>query len=165
LSTLDIALCLIILIGAFNGFKTGFLIEIFSLFAILLGVLLGFKLMGTTMLWIENKIDVDEKTLPYVAFFVVFIAIIIIVHLLSKLIVDKLHTSPVGVVDRVAGAGVAIFRTAFMLSIMLWISDSMKYDFPEKWTTDSYLLPKVAEFAPHTAHWIASFIPFFGDVF
>ena len=49
MSGIDIALCIFILIGAYHGYKAGFLLELFSLVAVVLGVLGGFKLMGWAM--------------------------------------------------------------------------------------------------------------------
>jgi membrane protein required for colicin V production len=165
LSGIDIALCIILLIGAYSGYKEGFLMELFSFLAILLGVLGGFKLMGWAMLILADHFNVDQKVLPYIAFAVVFIAIVIAVRLLGNLIKVSIDKSFLGRVDQIMGAVLGFFKTAFLLSVVLWILDSLKVDLPEKWMAGSWLFPKIAAFAPTITTWIGNFIPVFRDVF
>ena len=77
MSIADIILCILLLIGVVAGYREGFLMELFSFLALLLGVLGGFKLLGWAMLYLGDHFDVGKDVLPYVAFFVVFIAIVI----------------------------------------------------------------------------------------
>jgi membrane protein required for colicin V production len=165
LSGIDIALGIIILIGAYSGFKEGFLMELFSFLAVLLGVLGGFKLMGWAMILLADRFNVDQKVLPYVAFAVVFIAIVIAVRLLGNLIKVSIDKSFLGRIDQVAGAILGFFKTAFLLSVLLWILDSLRIDLPHRWTADSWVYPKVAGFAPVITGWISEFFPVFKDVF
>jgi len=165
LSGVDIGLCVLALIGAYAGFKEGFLMELFSFLAIILGVLGGFKLMGWAMVLLADKFNVDQKVLPYIAFGVVFIAIVIAVRLLGNMIKLSLDKSFLGKVDQVSGAILGFFKTIFLLSVMLWIVDSLKFDLPENWTENSWLLYRVADFAPVVTSWISEIFPVFNDVF
>jgi membrane protein required for colicin V production len=165
LSYIDIALIVLLIIGGFFGYKEGFLMEVVSLIAILLGVLGGFKLMGQAMILLEQKMNIDESVLPYVAFGVVFICVVILVTLLGRAIKAKIDKSFLGRVDQSAGALLGIFRTAFMLSVVLWIVHSLQVQMPEHWTNDAWLYPKIAELAPNITNWISEFIPMFKDVF
>jgi membrane protein required for colicin V production len=165
LSGIDIALCVILLIGVYSGYKEGFLMELFSFLAILLGVLGGFKLMGWAMIILADHFNVDQKVLPYIAFAVVFIAIVIAVRLLGNLIKVSIDKSFLGRIDQVMGAVLGLFKTAFLLSVVLWILDSLKVDLPEKWMAGSWLFPKIADFAPAITTWIGKFFPVFRDVF
>jgi membrane protein required for colicin V production len=165
LSIADILLCVIILLGAYSGYKEGFLMELFSFAAIVLGVLGGFKLMGWAMLFLADHFNVDQKVLPYIAFGVVFIVIVILVKLLGNLIKVSIDKSFLGKMDQVSGAILGVIKTAFMLSVLLWLIDSLKFHLPSRWTDDSWLLPRTAAFAPAVTSWIGGFIPIFKDVF
>jgi len=165
LSGLDIGLALFILLGAYHGYKSGFLLELFSLFAVVLGVLLGFKLMGSAMLLLANRIDTNEKFLPYIAFIAVFIVVVIVVGLLGKLISASVNRTFLGSVDQAAGGILGLLRTTFMFSVVLWIVDSLKLRFLPDWTDGSVLYPIVADVAPTLAIWISGLLPVFGDVF
>ena len=164
MSPADVALIVIFLIGAYSGYRGGFLMELFSFGAILLGVLGGFKLMGHAMVFLADEFNVDQKILPYLAFAVVFVVIVIIVRLLGKLMKVSIDKTFLGQVDQAAGAGLGLLKAAFMLSVSLWILEALDFDLPEKWTSNSWLLPKVESFAPQVANWIGGYIPLFKNV-
>lgn len=161
----DIFLALFILLGAYHGYKSGFLVELFSLVAVILGVLCGFKLMGAAMMLLSDKIDVNEKVLPYVAFIAVFLIVVIIVNLLGKLISASVNRSFLGALDKAAGGLLGLIRTIFMLSVVLWIVDALKLNFLPNWTEDSWLCPVIANVAPTFTIWISELLPVFKDVF
>ena len=165
MSGIDIALGIIILLGAYGGYKNGFVLEFFSFLGIVLGVLGGFKLMGTAMLFLADKFNVDQKVLPYIAFAVVFVIIVIVVNLLGNLIKASLGKSILGMADFVAGAVLGLVKTTFMLSIVIWIVSSLKFEMPEHWTEGANLYPVVAGFAPMLTDWISAIVPAFKDVF
>jgi membrane protein required for colicin V production len=164
MSTADIALLVFILIGAYSGYKQGFLLELFSLLGIFLGVLGGFKLMGWAMVLLADRFNVDQKVLPYFAFGVVFIGIVIVVSLIGRMIKLSVDKSFLGRVDQAAGAVLGIIKTIFMLSVVLWILDSLKVNM-EPWSRNSWLYPKVAAFAPAVTGWVGKLMPVFKDVF
>jgi membrane protein required for colicin V production len=164
MSTADIALSVFILLGAYSGYKHGFLLELFSLLGIFLGVLGGFKLMGWAMLLLADRFNVDQKVLPYFAFGVVFIGIVIVVSLIGRMIKLSLDKSFLGRVDEAAGALLGIVKTIFMLSVALWILDSLKVHM-EPWSKDSWLYPRVGAFAPAVTDWVGRVIPIFRGIF
>ena len=165
MSKVDIALIIIILIGAFSGYKEGFLMELFSLLSLLLGVVGGFKLMGWAMLVLADQFDIDKKILPYIAFTVVFLVILIVVRLLGNLLKNSIDRSFLGKIDQIAGAFLGLLKTAFILSVLLWLIDSLKLSVPQDWSDDSWLLPKVAAIAPLVTSWLSEIFPVFKDVF
>ncbi len=71
MSKIDIFLVILILIGAYSGYKQGFLMELFSVIAIILGIFGGFKLMGEAMLLLQKNFNADKSILPYIAFGIV----------------------------------------------------------------------------------------------
>jgi membrane protein required for colicin V production len=165
LSAIDIALIIIILIGAFSGYREGFLMELFSLGAILLGVLGGFKLMGAAIVFLDDQFDINKTILPYVAFAVVFVGILIGVRLLGTILKVGIDKTFLGRIDQAAGAGLGLLKSAFLLSVSLWILDAFNFDLPQKWTNNSWLLPRLESFAPQVTLWIGDYVPFFKDVF
>lgn len=165
MSAIDIVLGILILVGAYHGYKAGFLLELFSLVAIVLGVLAGFKFMGWAMVLIGEKVNLNKDVLPYVAFAMVFVAVVIVVNLLGKLVKTSVDKNVLGPLDEVGGAFIGLVRTTFVYSIALWIVDSLNLSLISEWTEDSWLYPMVADVAPTFTHWISGFFPFFKDVF
>jgi membrane protein required for colicin V production len=164
LKLIDIILLVIILGGAIQGFRSGFIVELFSLLGVLLGVLGGFKLMGFAMLMLTRRFNIDEKVLPYVAFAVVFLVIVIVVGLLGRMIKESVKQTMLGGADQMAGAVLGLVRTAFMLSVVIWIADSLHFKALDQWTEDSLFYTRIARFAPKVTDWVGDLIPFFRDV-
>jgi membrane protein required for colicin V production len=154
-----------LLFGAYTGYKEGFLISLFSLIGIVLGILGGFKLLGFALIFLSEHFDINEKILPYVAFGVVFVAIVIIVSLVAKAIKASIDKTLLGRVDQAAGAALGLLKSAFMVSVALWIATSLKYEFPQNWTANSQILPLLSDFAPQVTTWIGEVIPAFNDIF
>jgi membrane protein required for colicin V production len=165
LSKIDIALLVIILIGAYKGYKDGFLLGLFTLLALVLGVFGAFKLMGIGMVFLQEEFNADKSMLPYLAFIVIFIVIVVLVTWLGKLIKGSIDKSFLGRVDEIMGSVLGVFKTMFTASVLLWIADSLKYSPPSEWTEGSWLYPFTAHLAPDLAGWVAGFLPFFKEIF
>ena len=165
MSYIDIALILFMIFGAYSGYKEGFLMELISLVAILLGILGGFKLMGSAMVLLDQKFNIDETVLPYIAFGVVFIVVVVMVTLLGKAIKASIDKTFLGRVDQSAGALLGFFKTAFLLSVVLWILHSLQVNFPDRWTQNAWLYPKVSSLAPVVTDWVSEYLPAFDEVF
>lgn len=165
MNILDIILAITIIVGAVSGYQKGFLYSLFSLLAIFLGVLGGFKLMGIVMVKLSLYYEIDNRILPYVAFGVVFVVIVLLVRLLGSLLKSSLEKSTLGKADQAAGALLGALKTIFMVSVILWITDSLSIQLPGHWREDSGLYAFIANFAPKTTQWIGTFVPSFSDLF
>jgi membrane protein required for colicin V production len=165
LSKIDIALVVITLMGAYKGYKDGFLMGLFTLLALVLGVFGAFKLMGDGMDFLQREFNADKTVLPYISFIVIFIAIVVLVTLLGKWLRNSIDKSFLGRVDEIMGAMLGAVKTLFGISVLLWIVDSLKYRLPDEWTEGSWLYPFTAHLAPEIAGWLAGFVPFFKEIF
>lgn len=165
MSVIDIILIIAFLVGAISGYQKGFLYSLFSLLAVFLGILGGFKLMGIVMVKLSVYYELDEQILPYVAFGIVFLIIVIIVRLLGSLLQSGLERTVLGNADKIAGALLGTLKTIFMASVVLWILDSLSFHIPGHWIKDSGLYEFTANFAPETTNWVGKFVPAFYDLF
>lgn len=161
----DIALIGIILFGGYQGYRQGFLMALFSLLAIFLGILGAFKLMGIALIFLSDRFDIDEKVLPYVAFALVFLLIVIIVNLVGKTLRASIDKSFLGRIDEAAGAGLGSLKMVFLLSVVIWIVAALKLDYRPEWAEDSKLMPYIAGFAPLVSDWVGELVPVFKDIF
>jgi membrane protein required for colicin V production len=165
LSTIDIGLILLILFGAYRGYKDGFLMGVVTLIALVLGVFGAFKLTGEGMEFLQEHFNADKEFLPYISFFMIFLIIVVLVTLIGKFFRQSISKTFLGRIDESAGALLGAVKTLFMASVALWIIDSLKIDLPVKWTDGSFLYPFTAHVAPEFASWVAQFLPFLKDVF
>ncbi len=164
MNPLDIVILIFLIIGISSGYRKGFLTMLFSLLALFLGILAGFKLMGAAMLTLNDYYKFDEKILPYAAFAVVFIVVVIVVNLLGNLMKSVLDKTVLGNIDQMAGAVLGLFKTAFMISILFWILESLAIETFFRFTDNSWLYGYVAAVAPAVTAWAGDLIPAFGEL-
>ncbi len=165
MSKVDIVLLVLAAFGAWSGYREGFLMEVISLLGIVLGVLLAFKLMGEGMIFLEERFDVNRTVLPYVTFMVIFFLVVIGVRMLGSLVKYSIDKTFLGSADQSLGAVVGALRTLLMLSVFIWILDSLKITPHAEWIEDSWLYPFTARLAPTIANWTGQLIPFFNEIF
>lgn len=139
--------------------------ELFSVLALVVGILGAFKLMALGMAWLERSINIDETVLPYVSFALIFLLIVVLVVWVGRRLRGAIDKTFLGKVDQWAGAGLGAFKTLFVVSVFLWIVDSFKVAIPPEWTAGSWLYPFTARLAPDLAGWLAGFMPFFSEIF
>lgn len=165
MSTVDIVLIIVLIVGAVVGYKKGFLSELFTLLGIILGVLAGFKLMGAAMLMLDEHYEINKHVLPYVAFGVVFLLVVVGISLLGKVFKSSLEKTILGSVDKIMGGLLGILKMAFMVSVLIWLFGALSIHVPETYDNGSWLYPTIARFAPAVTSWIGEIFPVFSDLF
>jgi len=165
LSTIDIVIALILAIGGYLGYKRGFLMELFYLLALVLGIFLGFKLMGKGMQILHEQFNADQTFLPYLAFIIIFVLVILLVIFLGQRVKNSVDQTFLGKVDAIAGAALGVIKYSFCLSIIIWLVQSLKIELPQNWLEGSRLYPFTAKVAERTSSFLGQFIPFFKEIF
>ncbi len=165
MSKADIGIAIILAIGAFLGFKRGFLMELVFLLAIVLGIFVGFKLMGWGVTYLAEHFHADTAVLPYLSFILIFIIVMVLVLFLGKRFKNSLDKTFLGRIDAVAGAGLGVIKYAFSLSVAIWLIESIHISLPSTWTEQSTLYPLVAKVAPAVSSFFGDFLPFFKETF
>lgn len=165
MSKADIVIAIILGVGTFLGYKRGFLMELFFLLAIVLGVFAGFKLMGLGVEYLTHKFNADQEVLPYISFLLIFVIVMLVVIFIGGRIKNSMDKTFLGRMDALAGALLGLVKYAFLISIILWLVDSFKVSLPSDWVNDSTLYPLVAQVAPTLASFFGDFLPFFKETF
>jgi membrane protein required for colicin V production len=153
------------LIGAWKGYKDGFLMGFITMIALVLGVFIAFKLTGEGVVLLHDEYNADTHVFPYITFFIILVLVVIGVTWLGKAIRASIDKTFLGRVDEIFGSVLGAFKTLFTLSVLLWIADSFKLSLHREWTEGSYLYPFTAHLAPTLARWLAGVFPFLREIF
>jgi len=143
----------IILIGwsAFRGFTKGFIVQLASLAALLLGIFGAIKFSGITAGYLDDHLEMAPHYLSLISFAVTFIIIVLLVHLLGKLVEKLVDAVALGVANRLLGIIFAVAKTAFILSIIMIFVNKVdnKYHFiPDDVKENSMLYEPISALAP-----------------
>lgn len=161
----DLIIGILLLLGAWSGYRKGFLMALFSLAAILLGIIGGFRLMGDGVAWLTGKIDADPSLLPYISFLIIFLIIVILVKIIGSALRASIAQTVLGQADQILGAILGIIRYGFMVSVLIWIFTSINLSVPKDWTENSRLFPVIQKTAPYLSDKASVFFPSLEDLF
>lgn len=165
MKTLDIILLIPLFFGAYLGFKKGLLLEIVSLAALILAIIGAFKLLDFGMEILQPYFENWEQSLPIISFVFLFIAILLIVNLIGKVVKKILDMTLLGGLDNFAGAVIGLLKWAFGVSLVLWLGESIEISVSNDMAEGTYIYPIVASIAPFVVDLISVYMPFIQDVF
>lgn len=161
MSTADIIIVILLLLGAYSGYKKGLILELIAIFAFVLAIVGGFKLLHVGMGYVSKMYDGFGNFLPFVAFLVIFVLILIVVNMVGEMLKKIIDWTPLGVLDNLAGALIGIAKWALALSILLWVTSSLNISLPDYFTKNSRILPLVSGFASQVGDFISTIFPSF----
>lgn len=139
---LDIILVLPILIGAWRGFKKGFIIEFFTLLALLVGLYAGIHFSDFVADLLRDHLGMTSEYVPVIAFTLVFLGIGAMVYFCGKALERVISAVALTPLNKAAGMIFGILKMLFFTSAALVILESYdeKGEFlPEKIKSESLL--------------------------
>jgi membrane protein required for colicin V production len=159
LAILDFVILIFLALGAYSGYRQGLFISILSIVAFVLALILAFHLMD----WGAQKLagHVTELTfaLPFVAFIMIFLGVILIIRGLAYLVKKTLDFTILGSVDSLAGGILGVVKTAFILSFFIWIANAFEVKVTEEWTKESKTYAFIQPMAPVAVRALDNFTP------
>lgn len=143
----DIILLIPLIWFAYKGFVNGLAIELASLLALILGIFISYRFS----VFVGDKIGLDGKYAGILAFIITFIAVVVLVHLLGKVVDNAFSLVSLGFINKLAGIIFGILKIALILSIILYFIntlDSKRLIISEKTRNESKLLQPIEKLAP-----------------
>jgi len=137
--------------------------ELIAILAFVLGIVGGFKLIHLGIDLLDEYIT--SEILPFLSFVLIFIAIVVLVNLLGKLLKEVIHLTPLGSVDSLVGAFIGLLKWAFGISVIAWIFSSFNVQLPAETVDGSTIYPIVVSVAPCIAEQISIIFPFLDQAF
>lgn len=150
---LDILILLPILYGAYKGFKHGFVIELFTLLAILVGIYVGIHFSDYTANWLKTSFGWNSEYLPVVAFTLTFLGVGAMIFFGGKMIEKMIKVVQLSPLNKFLGVIFATLKSLYIVSVLLVLIES--YDeksnfFPEKTKANSLLYEPVKDLSTKT---------------
>jgi len=164
---LDIIIIIPLVWGAYKGFRKGFIIEIASLFALILGIWGGINFSSYSADILSKTFHISSEIIPLLSFVVTFIGIVILVFFIAKMLERIVKMVALGIVNRIAGMVFGMMKFGIIISVILnlvntidaevsFIENDMKSKsllFQPLSDFSSTLFPKLNEIKEKTASW------------
>ncbi len=116
---LDFIIAVPLLWGAWKGFQRGLVFEICMIIGMLLGFYLAFKFSSIFEGLVSKYIHDSGNMLPYITFFIVFIAVVLIMVFLAKFLEGLLKIGSLTTVNKILGALFGLLKFGIAVSVIL----------------------------------------------
>jgi len=148
---IDFIIIILLVFGLARGFINGFIKELASLLALILGIWGAIKFSSFTAERLYDYFDMTGKYVGIIAFLVTFVIIVIIVHFIGLLIDKFADKVSLGFLNSVLGLVFGVFKSALILSVIFVVLNAIdaKHHFlPRETIENSRLYNPIADIAP-----------------
>lgn len=147
----DIIILLCFIPAVIGGLMKGFIRQAAGVAALILGIWGGYHFSALLSDKIKVWIHTDPQWLNIISFAIIFIGVLILVNLAGKLIAGVFKLALLGWLDKLLGVVFAIIKYAFILSVVIYLLNSLDnlFEFLPKETLEkSRLYAFVSKVAP-----------------
>ena len=160
----DLIYLVILALAAWNGYRRGLVVGLFSLIAVIIGLAAAMKLSVVVAGYIGKAVKVSEEWLPLISFLLVFIVVIILVRLVAKAIEKGLQFAMLGWLNRLGGVLLYVILYTIVLSILLFYLEQMGFIHTHSMEA-SKTYPFVKPWGPKLLNGLGNILPWFRDMF
>jgi len=148
---IDFIIIILLVFGLARGFINGFIKELASLLALILGIWGAIKFSTFTAGRLYDYFDMTGQYVGIIAFLITFVIIVVIIHFIGLLVDKFVEKISLGVLNSLLGLVFGVFKTALILSVIFTVLNAIdaKHHFlPRKQIEDSRLYNPIADIAP-----------------
>ena len=127
---IDFIILLSVLIGAVHGAFKGFIHEVASLAAFILGIWGAVLFSDAMETYLCHRWGLNNPYIDSIAFIFTFILIVIVVHLLGKLIDTMVKAAALDTLNRLLGAVFGVLRSLVILSVVFLFFQRIQDRYP-----------------------------------
>lgn len=161
---IDILFLVLLGLAIFKGYRRGLIVGLLSYLAFIAGLAAALKLSALVAMKIGQVIKVSDKWLPFMAFIVVFLGVVILVKWMGSLIQAGVEKIMMGWVNRLGG--ILLFGMIYLsaYSIFLFYINQMKI-LPATTIAQSSCFGFIEGFGKMAIGYLGDIIPAFKNIF
>jgi len=171
---IDVLLIVFLLLAIFRGLRHGFIIAIVSTVAWIIGIAAAIKLSAVVATYGQEHSHLPPRWLPVLAFLVVFLAVVLGLRAIAKLIEKAIDLAMLGWLNKLIGVLLYAFLYITTLSVLLFYavqihlisthaqSASVTYPYIQPW--GRVTIDEFGKFVPWFKGMFAQLEDFFGQV-
>ena len=122
---IDFTFAALMILAVIKGYQKGLILAIFSIVAFIIGLAAALKLSTAVANYLKDSISVSAKWLPFIAFALVFFAVVILVRLGAKLIEKTFQAVMLGWLNRIGGIVLYAVLYLIILSIFIFYAEKL----------------------------------------
>jgi membrane protein required for colicin V production len=161
---IDILFLIALILGVIRGIQRGFIIAIFSIIAIIIGLAAALKLSAVAAGHLNNSVNISSRWLPVISFLVVFVVVVLLVRLGANILQKTVEIAFLGWLNRLGGAMLYVLLYTIVFSVLLFFAVQLhliKGETIAASNTYSWIKPV----GPYIIDGMGKIIPAFKDMF
>ena len=124
MNNLDLFFGLLLVYGAYSGFKKGIISQLGSLVGLFAAFFFAINFYSNLDYKIKHILHIEENYVSILSFILIFILTIIIVKIISKLITNLFKVISLGLVNQLIGAFFGSLKYLILISIFIFLFSS-----------------------------------------
>jgi membrane protein required for colicin V production len=161
---IDIIALGLLVLAAFKGLRKGLIVAVFSFLAFIVGLAAALKLSAVAAGYIGEAISISQRWLPVLAFFVVFLVVVLLIRLGARLLEGVVQVAMLGWLNRIGGMIFYMLMYFFIYSVLLFYAVQLGV-LKKETTGTSVVYPYLEPFAPAIIRGLGVIFPFFKNLF
>ena len=127
---IDLLISVPLIWGGFSGFRKGLVIEIASIVALIAGLYGALEFSVYVALYLNEHLQWSARAVQMTSFFLTFIGIVLLVHLIARGIQKLVKLAALGLVNRLMGMVFGVLKYAVLISVLVYFIDSANKRYP-----------------------------------
>lgn len=133
--------------------------SIVGLIGFVLAIILGVYFMDPMSKFLANHLDSLTFAFPIMAFLIVFGITILIVGIAGWILKKMMNLILLGGLDSIGGSILGIVKSAFFISLFMWLSLQFDLKMPREWRAKSEYLQYIEPLAPSVIWVLEPIVP------
>ena len=161
---LDIVYIIILLLAVIKGYRRGIIVGIFSLVAVIIGLVAALKLSVVVAGWLQNHSGVGAAWISFLSFAIVFCSVVVLVRIVARILHEAVKMLLLGWADKLGGIILYALIYTLIYSVLLFFATYIhlvSQDMIEYSKSYSFVEP----FGPKLIGKIGEWLPWFKDMF
>ena len=148
---LDIIIAIILLLFGFKGFRKGFIIEVVTLLAFVVGIYGAMHFSDFTADHLKDVMEIDPKFLNTVAFVLTFVLLVILVNVIGHLLTKAVKAMNLHFWNKLGGAVFGLAKGLLLCSTFVLVVNNLQWFgvVKEEVRKESLLYPYVEMTVPY----------------
>ena len=161
---IDVLFIIFLLLAVFRGLRHGFIIAVVSLVAWIIGIAAAVKLSAFVASYGRTHMHLPPRWLPVLAFLLVFLAVVLGLHAIAKLIEKAVDLAMMGWLNKLVGVLLYAFLYITTLSVLLFYAVQIHL-VPIHTLSASVTYPYIRPWGRVTIDEFGKFVPWFEGMF
>lgn len=129
MNILDIIILICFVPALVQGLRKGFIAQVISIIAILLGVYLSFQFSTSLSEWLAQYIEGSEQILKIVSFALILVGVMVGLSILSRLLEGVVNFVMLGWLNKLLGVAFSFLKCALIAGLVIMAFNSLNNTF------------------------------------